>query len=58
MEYKARQRYSVTDTTSLVNDYHQDIQMYDVPPLGEMTLEEFQELGFDRLKGAHYCILT
>ncbi|EZA50490.1 hypothetical protein DMN91_009628 [Ooceraea biroi] len=52
MEYKARQstRYtSVADTTS-VNDYPQDIQMYDVPPVGEMSLEEFQELGFDRLK--------
>jgi len=31
--------------------------MYDVPPVGEMSLEEFQELGFDRLKGAHHCIL-
>jgi len=55
MEYKARQRYaSVTDTANFVNDYHQDIQMYDVPPVGEMSLEEFQELGFDRLKGARH----
>ncbi|XP_011873303.1 PREDICTED: DNA primase large subunit-like [Vollenhovia emeryi] len=51
MDYKARRRYtSVVDANGLDNDYPNDIQMYDVPPLGEMSLEEFQELGFDRLK--------
>ncbi|XP_071579342.1 DNA primase large subunit [Temnothorax nylanderi] len=51
MEYKARRRYTaVTDVSGLSNDYPHDIQMYDVPPVGEMSLEEFQELGFDRLK--------
>lgn len=52
MDYKARRRYTaVTDANDLNNDYPHDIQMYDVPPVGEMSLEEFQELGFDRLKG-------
>lgn len=52
MDYKARRRYTaVTDVSGLNNDYPHDIQMYDVPPVGEMSLEEFQELGFDRLKG-------
>lgn len=49
MEYKARRRYTaVADVVG--NDYPHDIQMYDVSPVGEMSLEEFQELGFDRLK--------
>jgi len=32
--------------------------MYDVPPVGEVSLEEFQQLGFDRLKGKtlYFCI--
>lgn len=52
MEYKTRRRYtSVADVSGLSNDYPHDIQMYDVPPVGETSLEEFQELGFDRLKG-------
>lgn len=52
MDYKARRRYTaVADANDLNNDYPHDIQMYDVPPVGEMSLEEFQELGFDRLKG-------
>lgn len=52
MEYKARRRYTaVADVNGLSNDYPHDIQMYDVPPVGETSLEEFQELGFDRLKG-------
>ena len=52
MEYKARRRYTtVVDTNGHENDYPDDIQMYDVPPVGEMSLEEFQEFGFDRLKG-------
>lgn len=52
MDYKARRRHTfVTDTNAHENNYPHDIQMYDVPPVGEMSLEEFQELGFDRLKG-------
>lgn len=52
MDYKARRRYTaVADANSLNNDYPHDIQMYDVPPVGEISLEEFQKLGFDRLKG-------
>ncbi|CAL1680464.1 unnamed protein product [Lasius platythorax] len=50
MDYKARRRHTVADTNGRENDYPHDIQMYDVPPMGEMSLEEFQELGFDRLK--------
>ncbi|KAG5311816.1 PRI2 primase, partial [Acromyrmex insinuator] len=51
MDYKARRRYTaVTDVNDVNNDYPHDIQMYDVPPVGEISLEEFQELGFDRLK--------
>ena len=53
MDYKARRRYTaVTDVNDVNNDYPHDIQMYDVPPVGEISLEEFQELGFDRLKGS------
>lgn len=52
MDYKARRRYTaVADVLGLNNDYPHDIQMYDVPPVGEMSMEEFQELGLDRLKG-------
>jgi len=52
MDYKARRRYTtIADTTDFQNYYPHDIQIYDVPPVGEMSLEEFQELGFDRLKG-------
>lgn len=51
MDYKARRRHTVADTNGPENDYPHDIQMYDIPPMGEMSLEEFQELGFDRLKG-------
>ncbi|KYN04187.1 PREDICTED: DNA primase large subunit-like [Cyphomyrmex costatus] len=51
MDYKARRRYTaVADVNELNNDYPHDIQIYDVPPVGEISLEEFQELGFDRLK--------
>ncbi|XP_028050252.1 DNA primase large subunit [Monomorium pharaonis] len=51
MDYKTRRRHTaVADVNGLNNDYPYDIQMYDVPPIGEMSLEEFQELGFDRLK--------
>ncbi|XP_011161547.1 DNA primase large subunit [Solenopsis invicta] len=51
MDYKTRRRYTtVADVHSTNNDYPHDIQMYDVSPVGEMSLEEFQELGFDRLK--------
>ncbi|KAL6423408.1 hypothetical protein ACFW04_010180 [Cataglyphis niger] len=49
MDYKTRKRHT-TVTDAHENDYPHDIQMYDVPPVGEMSLEEFQELGFDRLK--------
>ena len=53
MDYKARRRYTaVADVNDVNNDYPHDIQMYDVPPVGEISLEEFQELGFDRLKGS------
>lgn len=71
MEYKTRQRYTnvtnvanvtnvtnVANVTSFANDYSCDVQMYDVPPMGEMSLEEFQEFGFDRLKGVGRYILT
>lgn len=52
MDYTARKRHTtITDTNGRENDYPHDIQMYNVPPVGEMSLEEFQELGFDRLKG-------
>lgn len=52
MDYKTRKRHTtITDTNGQENDYPYDIQMYNVPPVGEMSLEEFQELGFDRLKG-------
>lgn len=50
MDYKTRRRHTIV-TDAHENDYPHDIQMYDVPPVGEMSLEEFQELGFDRLKG-------
>ncbi|XP_011644831.1 DNA primase large subunit-like [Pogonomyrmex barbatus] len=50
MDYKARRRYTAVVETSFNNDYPHDIQMYDVPPAGEISLEEFNELGFDRLK--------
>lgn len=57
MDYKPRRRYTnVVDTDSCKNEYPQDIQMYDVPPMGEMSLEEFQELGFDRLKGTCFFL--
>lgn len=58
MDYKTRRRYTVADTNDRENDYPHDIQTYDVPPVGEMSLEEFQELGFDRLKGDYMCIFA
>lgn len=54
MDYKARRRYTAVTDVSGLNDYPHDIQMYDVPPVGETSLEEFQELGFDRLKGKDF----
>lgn len=52
MDYKARRRYTAAaDADDFKDNYVHDIQIYDVPPVGEMSLEEFQELGFDRLKG-------
>lgn len=52
MDYKARRRYTtVADVSDFEDNYPHDIQMYDTLPVGEMLLEEFQELGFDRLKG-------
>ncbi|XP_012053963.1 PREDICTED: LOW QUALITY PROTEIN: DNA primase large subunit-like [Atta cephalotes] len=51
MDYKARRRYTaVADVNDADVNYSHDIQIYDVPPVGEISLEEFQELGFDRLK--------
>lgn len=56
MDYTARRRYTtVADASEFENKYPNDIQMYDVPPVGEMSLEEFQELGYDRLKGIPIC---
>lgn len=52
MDYKTRRRQEViVEASNIKDNYPYDIQMYDVPPMGEMSLEEFQELGFDRLKG-------
>jgi len=53
MDYKARRRYTaIADVNDADVNYSHDIQIYDVPPVGEISLEEFQELGFDRLKGS------
>lgn len=57
MDYKARRRHTtVLETSDLKDNYPHDIQIYDVPPMGEMSLEDFQELGFDRLKGILYIL--
>ncbi|EFN75543.1 DNA primase large subunit [Harpegnathos saltator] len=51
MDYKVRCRQTIiAETSDFKDNYAHDIQMYDVPPMGEMSLEDFQELGFDRLK--------
>lgn len=55
MDYKTRRRHTaIVETNDFKDNYPYDIQMYDVPPMGEMSLEDFQELGFDRLKGIWY----
>lgn len=52
MDYKAPRRHTAAlETTDFKDSYPHDIQMYDIPPIGEMSLEDFHELGFDRLKG-------
>ncbi|XP_014484671.1 PREDICTED: DNA primase large subunit-like [Dinoponera quadriceps] len=51
MDYKTHRRHTaIVETTDFKDNYPHDIQIYDEPPMGEMSLEEFQELGFDRLK--------
>ncbi|KAL0116787.1 hypothetical protein PUN28_010005 [Cardiocondyla obscurior] len=51
MDYQARRRYTaVVDVKDLNSEYPYDMQIYNIPPTGELSLEEFQELGFDRLK--------
>lgn len=34
--------------------YPHDLQFYKVPPIGNLSLSEFEQLAMDRLKG--YCI--
>ena len=54
MEFK---RYKSTRTKTAVGTvvYSNSLQLYAVPPTETISLQEFEELAIDRLKGSLSC---
>ncbi|KAG7189220.1 hypothetical protein KM043_008783 [Ampulex compressa] len=48
--HKRRRQTINADVNNLKEIYPCDLSMYDVPPTGEISLVEFQDLGLERLK--------
>ncbi|CAL7943762.1 unnamed protein product [Xylocopa violacea] len=54
MEYTKKRRVVANVESDLHDIYPHDLQIYEFPPRGEMTLEEFKQLGMERLKTLQY----
>ena len=35
----------------LANEYPHDLQFYSIPPIGNLSLQDFEEFAVERLKG-------
>lgn len=54
-----RRRRIVKTETKVVSDlYPHDLQLYKIPPVGEISLEEFDELAVERLQGNNFGIFS
>lgn len=59
MNFDRRKKKTVKpEVGSLSELYPHDLQMYRLPPLGDITLMEFDQMAMDRLKGKLFvCLL-
>ena len=54
---RAKSRSKKNDTSVIINDrYPHKIQLYTVPPAETISLQEFEELAVERLKGTGICL--
>lgn len=52
MDFSRRHRTKVKpEEIALAESYPHELQMYSIPPMGEISLTEFEQLAVDRLKG-------
>lgn len=53
MEFRRQKKARVQIDNALSFKYPHDLQLYKNPPDAQITLNEFEELAIERLKGKH-----
>ena len=51
--YRRKSKITTLEGTENAGKYAHGLQMYKIPPTGNITLEEFEEFAIDRLKGTY-----
>lgn len=58
MDYTPKRRRTTVkpEISALQEAYPHDLNLYKVPPVGQISLLEFQDLAMERQKGMHWII--
>ena len=51
-------RRAIKNSMKLKNEYAHSLQLYTMPPTETVSLQEFEDLAVDRLKGMLYSVFS